>query len=596
MPINEQIPLSAGPAGAARIDQSVPMNVNSNLPLQVKPFAPIDVMTDTAEAYKLASGIEEFKANQEERIEGQKLKEEKQRDKMLLQQHQQSGGDLFTANGLELAAKELQGKLSPESFDGLLKRIDTKKAQEVNLRSAISKMDDNEFESWNKQQEEATKMLNSAVASYDEVLSETKDPQKAEEAFQSTKQAIIAAAKDMRSPTTGKPFYPEAQLEQLSKMSQKQLSTVINDSKWKSEAIKQEAVARWHNAQADSADALVAKREKETSQLDAKLELATRRVNAAAEKAVKTVVFDPKDAEAAARLISEHKLPPLSGFAMRTPYGQKVMSLVAEYNPGYDAKDYFTQAKAEKDFATGKQGNTVRSFNVAINHLDTLGELGKALKNGDTKKINQLGSFIKTELGLDAAPNNFEAAKKIVGDEIVKAIVGTGGGVTDREEVASKINAANSPELLQGVISTYKELMKGQLGGLETQYEAATGKKDFKTRYLTDKAKSTVGAAENFPTVGRAQQAAADGGRREILQAELQTAQAAVMAAKTPDAKHRAEQDVAAVQRELGGAKAPTKAASRVVPFTNAKGWKLHTDANGNRAYVGPHNEIEEVK
>lgn len=31
------------------------------------------------------------------------------------------------------------------------------------------------------------------------------------------------------------------------------------------------------------------------------------------------------------------------------------------------------------------------------------------------------------------------------------------------------------------------------------------------------------------------------------------------------------------------------------VPKTNAKGWALHEDAQGNKAYVGPNNEIEEV-
>lgn len=32
------------------------------------------------------------------------------------------------------------------------------------------------------------------------------------------------------------------------------------------------------------------------------------------------------------------------------------------------------------------------------------------------------------------------------------------------------------------------------------------------------------------------------------------------------------------------------------IPATNDKGWKLMTDAKGNKAYVGPNNEIEEVK
>lgn len=35
---------------------------------------------------------------------------------------------------------------------------------------------------------------------------------------------------------------------------------------------------------------------------------------------------------------------------------------------------------------------------------------------------------------------------------------------------------------------------------------------------------------------------------------------------------------------------------AKQLPATNAKGWVLMTDANGNRAYVGPNNQIEEVR
>lgn len=42
--------------------------------------------------------------------------------------------------------------------------------------------------------------------------------------------------------------------------------------------------------------------------------------------------------------------------------------------------------------------------------------------------------------------------------------------------------------------------------------------------------------------------------------------------------------------------KPAAQAAPADVPSTNSKGWKLHRDANGNQAYVGPNGEIEEVK
>lgn len=186
-----------------------------------------------------------------------------------------------------------------------------------------------------------------------------------------------------------------------------------------------------------------------------------------------------------AKMIAEGRIPPLTGYALRTPLGMKTMARVMEINPDYQGVDYGTAAKANKDFATGKQGNTVRSFNVALAHLDTLDQLADALNNKDSLAINKIGNYVATQTG-SPAPTNFVAAKKIVADEIVKAIVGSGGGVQDREEAARSIDAANSPAQLKGVISTYKDLMRGQIGGLRQQYEATTGRNDFDTKYLSE--------------------------------------------------------------------------------------------------------------
>lgn len=153
-------------------------------------------------------------------------------------------------------------------------------------------------------------------------------------------------------------------------------------------------------------------------------------------------------------------------------------------------QDVGAASKAVKDFDTGKQGNNVRSFNTSLRHLDTLSNLSDALNNGDAKLINKIGNLWNTQTG-EAAPVNFEAAKKIVADEIVKAIVGSGGGVADREEAAHTIDAANSPAQLKGVIGTYKELMAGQLKGLKQQYETSTGRKDFH-KYLSEEAKPYI--------------------------------------------------------------------------------------------------------
>ncbi len=179
-----------------------------------------------------------------------------------------------------------------------------------------------------------------------------------------------------------------------------------------------------------------------------------------------------------AQLIASGKVPPLSSFAMRSPFGQQVMSRVLEINPNYNGADYTVAKNTENAFASGKQGNTIRSFNVALSHLDTLGSLADALNNGDVQLINKAANAYSAQFG-GTAPTNFASAKKIVGDEIVKAIVGAGGGVTDRQEAAKTINDAQSPEQLKQAIDTYKTLMVGQLQGLHQQYTASGGRKDF---------------------------------------------------------------------------------------------------------------------
>jgi hypothetical protein len=213
---------------------------------------------------------------------------------------------------------------------------------------------------------------------------------------------------------------------------------------------------------------------------------------------------DPGAIESNAQLIAAGKLPPPTGAALRNPAMARIMQRVQEINPNYDAKTYQSQLKGEKEFTSGKLGQTVRSLNVATDHLDALDSMGKQLKNGDMRAFNSIAQRIAAETG-NPAPTNFDAAKKIVADEVVKAIVGSGGGVSDREEAARAFDKASSPEQLSGAIATAKRLMRGQLHGLKQQYKASTGKDDFDTRFLSGEAKGIEGGG------GAAKPAAAGG-------------------------------------------------------------------------------------
>ena len=184
--------------------------------------------------------------------------------------------------------------------------------------------------------------------------------------------------------------------------------------------------------------------------------------------------------------IAKGNLPPATGLN-----ADKIMNAVIAINPEYNARDYGLQTTAEKSFNTGKQGDKTRSLNVAVSHLGTLDTAATALHAGDIRAFNQFSQAWQRETG-KPAPTNFNAVKELVADEIVAAVVPGVGSLADRKALKDSIMAKSSPAQLQGVIKQYKELLGGQLGGLEQQYAATTRKTDFKQRYLTPEATAAL--------------------------------------------------------------------------------------------------------
>src|SRR6185437_14644812 len=191
-----------------------------------------------------------------------------------------------------------------------------------------------------------------------------------------------------------------------------------------------------------------------------------------------------------AQMIADYQMAPLSASAMRSPQGQAIMAQVRQLNPAYDATQYSTKNKARESFATGKQGDTVRSLSVATDHLDLLNQAVDALNNGNVRVLNTIGNRWTQETG-GAAPTNFDTLKNVVADEVTKAVIGYGGSTADRDKAAAVIGRSNSPAQLKGAIQNYLKLMGGQLDGLRRQYEHSTGLHDFDSM-LSPQAQSEV--------------------------------------------------------------------------------------------------------
>ena len=214
-------------------------------------------------------------------------------------------------------------------------------------------------------------------------------------------------------------------------------------------------------------------------------------IGARQDKADAGEVESPEAIEKMAKGIAAGRLAPMSSFAMLKPSGKAIMSRVLDINPTYDAGDYLSKNKALRDYGTGTQGMAVQAANTGLNHLDTIEELAKAQKNGDTRMFNTIANRLAAERG-SAAPTNLAAAISMVAPEVSKMVIGAAGGQEERAVFAHNFNPNASPEQTLGGISTMRELLGGRLSEAERTYKRTTGRDDFSTGMLSPAAQKVL--------------------------------------------------------------------------------------------------------
>jgi hypothetical protein len=161
--------------------------------------------------------------------------------------------------------------------------------------------------------------------------------------------------------------------------------------------------------------------------------------------------------------------------------GQQILELVNQADPTYDAGKAQTRYVAKQAFVKGPIADSIAASNTAIDHMDTLAKYGADLNNTDMRLANAAKQSVAAAFGADA-PTTFDATRRIVGQEVVKAVVANGGSMREREEAADAFNRANSPAQLAGVIKSYQALLSGRLKSTQLRYENDTGLKDFQTK------------------------------------------------------------------------------------------------------------------
>jgi len=185
-----------------------------------------------------------------------------------------------------------------------------------------------------------------------------------------------------------------------------------------------------------------------------------------------------------------------------TKQGLRLLELVNQADPTYDASKGQTRYVAKQTFVKGPVADAIASTNTAIDHMDTLAKYGADLNNTDVRLANVAKQGIAAAFGADA-PTTFDATRKIVGQEVVKAVVANGGSMREREEAADAFNRANSPAQLAGVIKSYQALLGGRLKSTQLRYENDTGLKDFQAKLLPATIRAISGEAATPAGAGR---------------------------------------------------------------------------------------------
>lgn len=200
------------------------------------------------------------------------------------------------------------------------------------------------------------------------------------------------------------------------------------------------------------------------------------------------------------------------------------------------AKGQATQAAGNvlKDYTSGPTNKKLIAINTAVSHLDSLNPLIDAMESGNLTLINKARQIYQKQTG-KPAPTNYSTLAEMAIGETSQAVMAGGGTGPEREALAAPFKSGNGPDVLRGAVKGAATALAGKTEALRTSWEAGTnGTQGSFDKFLGPETKKVLGISGS----------------------------------------------------SAGGP-----------PTTNAKGWTLHADKNGNQAYVSPDGKsFEAVK
>jgi hypothetical protein len=190
--------------------------------------------------------------------------------------------------------------------------------------------------------------------------------------------------------------------------------------------------------------------------------------------------LDPSIA-AQVKALAEGRMQFPSGFALKTPYWQGMLSAVSQYDPTFDQANYGARSKTRNAFTSGKDSDVTSRMNTAIGHLGTLYDQigGTASHSGFpfATTVNAAQNWMSTSAGNPGVPLFKDTAGKLA-QELTAVYRGSGGAESDVVRSLESLDPNASLETKQAVLKNAVDLLKSKLDAQTVKYNNGMGTTD----------------------------------------------------------------------------------------------------------------------
>jgi hypothetical protein len=176
---------------------------------------------------------------------------------------------------------------------------------------------------------------------------------------------------------------------------------------------------------------------------------------------------------------AEGRMPFPSGFALKSPYFQKMLRDVGAYDPTFDAVNYNARARTRADYASpnGTAGKNLVALNTALSHAGVLSDAFDKLGNygGVATIANAPMNWLGKQFG-DPNVTNAQQAVDALASEARKVFASTGGGnLEELRNWQTNFPINGSPEQQKGALFELVSLFDSRLAALGDQYNKGMG-------------------------------------------------------------------------------------------------------------------------